>query len=797
MAAYTFSPAVVLIEGTSTPAINAVGVLRPTGGGTAVQVYDLNNSPIPSISVSSLGVHQAFKADIMDGVLDFGSVLLPTESVESRRAGQDALVAATAASAAVAGKVDAAGAVSAIENDATVNPIGLWQFTQPPRVAGLALGAETVRATINGDLATEDGVVPALDQRYLVGTGADPLLRESYKPGDTSRASTTTIAADPDLLLSLEAGHRYRLGGLLFIEADPAGDFKMDFSVPSGTVMKWRMLGPNATGVADWTVYGETSSAVAGGIAQGTIFAVRLEGIVDTGTTDGTLKFRWAQGTSNVFATKLLAGSSIALTDNGPVPTDVGGGVTPPPPGGVLLPYTQTWDGASLPSEWLTNFYQGGTATVAAGVMTLATGTTNPSAASTYLDGMGSTADVVFTTDVTPSANTLRTIMVGVRGSGTFSTTRPADGYWAELFMNGAGGSPYIAIVRGNGVGAPVTLSALVPFTYAGGTAYRVKIEAVGSTIRAKIWAVAGSEPGTWTVSVTDATYTTGKAFLSIMNGGAVSRSADFDNTNVALSSGGGGGGGGGTDVPISFNNLAEFQLEGNTVRLQTPQQAWSFRAVTDARTVSGATYTRHEMRQADSAINDGRQRCEVRYLDPVNGGYLPFGVDIWVSYAFRWSGELPSGGGYCIMSQFNQAPDANDISPRHAAVFHVEITSGGFTISTRGDTAANSTNDPGLTRRYTGALPAINTWTYMVYRVRLSKSTANGQLQAWRNGTEVVNVTNIVNAYNDTRGPYFKFGLYRERDAATSILEFANPECSLTTLAARVSTPLALPSLA
>lgn len=96
---FTFAPAPVLVETTGEFAIGATGVLRATEGGDPVQVYDLNDSPLPSITVGPKGAHQAFKADISDGVLDFESVLLPSQSLESQRAGLEAKALATAAAA--------------------------------------------------------------------------------------------------------------------------------------------------------------------------------------------------------------------------------------------------------------------------------------------------------------------------------------------------------------------------------------------------------------------------------------------------------------------------------------------------------------------------------------------------------------------------------------------------------------------------------------------------------------------------------------------------------------------------
>lgn len=121
MADYTFPPAPVLVEETGEFAIGAIGVLRATEGGDPVSVYDLNDSPLPNIVVGPKGAHQAFKADIPDGVLDFGSVLLPTQSLEAARAGLTALDTANdALAAAEAAAVTANDAVAAA-NDAVAN----------------------------------------------------------------------------------------------------------------------------------------------------------------------------------------------------------------------------------------------------------------------------------------------------------------------------------------------------------------------------------------------------------------------------------------------------------------------------------------------------------------------------------------------------------------------------------------------------------------------------------------------------------------------------------------------------
>lgn len=156
MADYTFAPAVVFIEGTSTLAIGATGVLRPLGGGDPVVVFDLNDSPLPNIAVGQFGVHQSFKANIPAGVLDFGSTMLPTSSLEQQAAAFDALAIATQAA------VDAenAAAASLVAADAAA-------IAESAAVSAAA-AAESV----------PDGVQNIVAEQVVDGTGLDKVLGE-------------------------------------------------------------------------------------------------------------------------------------------------------------------------------------------------------------------------------------------------------------------------------------------------------------------------------------------------------------------------------------------------------------------------------------------------------------------------------------------------------------------------------------------------------------------------------------------------------------------------------------------
>ena len=61
-------------------------------------------------------------------------------------------------------------------------------------------------------------------------------------------------------------------------------------------------------------------------------------------------------------------------------------------------------------------------------------------------------------------------------------------------------------------------------------TWYTVRFQAIGSTIRAKVWLTSGAEPGSW-LSATDSSITTaGTAFIACLGGGGANGYVDVDN---------------------------------------------------------------------------------------------------------------------------------------------------------------------------------------------------------------------------------------------------------------------------
>lgn len=142
------------------------------------------------------------------------------------------------------------------------------------------------------------------------------------KPSATSRASTTTLAADPDLTVQLEANAIYFVEFHIHYAALDATKFKTDWTVPSGSSGNRCVLGMGSTanqasadnvsgrfGVHNYataTVYGTRDHVTNQCYAQETATVVT--------TNAGTLALRWAQSVSGVSNTTLYDTSLMRVT---------------------------------------------------------------------------------------------------------------------------------------------------------------------------------------------------------------------------------------------------------------------------------------------------------------------------------------------------------------------------------------------------------------------------------------------------------------------------------------------------
>ena len=136
---------------------------------------------------------------------------------------------------------------------------------------------------------------------------------EAMKAASTSRTSTTTLTADPDLTFALEANAAYDFELELLYNGGTNGssDLKFAFAGPSGWALTFgAMITGIPLGVA--SIGGTEGSTVTVGTGgTSTPLYTRLSGRLVTSGTAGSLTLTWAQNTSSGTATTLTAGSKM------------------------------------------------------------------------------------------------------------------------------------------------------------------------------------------------------------------------------------------------------------------------------------------------------------------------------------------------------------------------------------------------------------------------------------------------------------------------------------------------------
>jgi hypothetical protein len=202
----------------------------------------------------------------------------------------------------------------------SLNATGIEVDLPTPTSTSYALVAKTNGTTVatldyTGQLALSNGL--STNSSVSIGgnlavTGIGSIV-STWKVSGTSRASTTTITADPDLFLNLGTGV-WEIELVAFYNgANGSSDLKYTLGFTGGTV------GVNQFGIVHGAIGGATSivtSSAAFGVTVGaptqgvgvpdTVRANAL--LINTGSVT-SVNFNWAQNTSNATATTVMAGS--------------------------------------------------------------------------------------------------------------------------------------------------------------------------------------------------------------------------------------------------------------------------------------------------------------------------------------------------------------------------------------------------------------------------------------------------------------------------------------------------------
>lgn len=250
--------------------------------------------------------------------------------------------------------------------------------------------------------------------------------------------------------------------------------------------------------------------------------------------------------------------------------------------------------------------------------------------------------------------------------------------------------------------------------------------------------------------------------------------------------------------------------LFGAGLPIAAQRQALNLQGVTGyGLVVNGAAYSQHNSGSpwAISADTDlGVCRFEVRAGDTgAPGGStsertelfgarsFDFERDVWISLRLMIEPGPANTGAWLVLMQLHRSPDQGDAT---APPFALELDAAGIPIiTTRGTSSAINTGNPAATVRWRHPNFQRGIWDHYVIRSRFSFGST-GELQMWRNGAQEVNVSGILNAYNDAVGPYPKFGLYRGSAAETTAAWYAGFMAGHESLAHLIGHPPYVPGL-
>jgi|SRR6185436_3019827 len=124
--------------------------------------------------------------------------------------------------------------------------------------------------------------------------------------------NSTTLVNDTELFVAAEASVTYLAEIKIYYNSGTTPDIKFALTVPAGTTGTWGGVGYDTASAL--LTFGPLSIAVAlpfGGLAADK--EARLNAVIVTSTTAGTIQVQWAQNTLNASNTNVLAGSYITL----------------------------------------------------------------------------------------------------------------------------------------------------------------------------------------------------------------------------------------------------------------------------------------------------------------------------------------------------------------------------------------------------------------------------------------------------------------------------------------------------
>lgn len=181
----------------------------------------------------------------------------------------------------------------------------------------------------------------------------------------------------------------------------------------------------------------------------------------------------------------------------------------------------------------------------------------------------------------------------------------------------------------------------------------------------------------------------------------------------------------------------------------------------------TGLDEYRFDVRPGDRWLRDAqkkraKERAELKSTVPVD-----FDIDYLVSYDMRVDTPLPITG-YIVAGQWHATEDPGDrpTSPP----FSIEICRSDLVAKTRSIAQRSYTGSPVTVERFRLRNIVAGRWYRIAYTIRFSPTA--GRLFLWIDDVQVY-AGAIPIGFNDERGPYFKFGVYRPKASTRAVVRY------------------------
>ena len=163
--------------------------------------------------------------------------------------------------------------------------------------------------------------------------------------------------------------------------------------------------------------------------------------------------------------------------------------------------------------------------------------------------------------------------------------------------------------------------------------------------------------------------------------------------------------------------------------------------------------------------------RTETKPNDPPDGPYIKsgrpiIGQDYWYGFSIFLPADFVPSSDWEIVTQWHVDPDSAEERKRNPPMT-ITTTDGRWRMRSSWDDSPITQKDAngnwvyGGTNRYDLGPYQTGVWTDWVVHVKWSYKD-DGVLEVWKDGVKVISQLKTPNCYNDIKGPYIKFGIYK-----------------------------------